>query len=101
MTPRGDWPRTGASASFPERAGTPAGPSRVCRPGGAISETAPTASGDLRHPRAIRWLGTTALGMGGSNQSLFLISALLVSQGSAAVLLLIVGLLLSWAALPG
>ena len=55
----------------------------------------------LRHPRAIRWLGTAALGMGGSNQSLFLISALLVSQGSAAVPLLIVGLLLSWAALPG
>src|SRR5205085_5619135 len=46
-------------------------------------------------------LGTTALGMGGSNQSLFLISALLVSQGSAAVPLLIIGLLLSWAALPG
>src|SRR5581483_5270826 len=79
----------------------PAGPSRVGRPGGAISEHAPNASGDLRHPRAIKWLGTTALGMGGSNQSLFLISALLVSQGSAAVPLLIVGLLLSWAALPG
>jgi hypothetical protein len=39
--------------------------------------------------------------MGGSNQSLFLISALLISQGTAAVPLLIIGLLLSWAALPG
>jgi len=55
----------------------------------------------LRHPRTIGWLGTTALGMGGSNQSLFLISALLVAQGSAAVPLLIIGLALSWAALPG
>src|SRR5947207_1031700 len=53
------------------------------------------------HPRTIGWIGTTALGMGGSNQSLFLISALLVAQGSAAVPLLIIGLLLSWAALPG
>ncbi|MDQ1490530.1 MAG: hypothetical protein QOJ23_3044, partial [Actinomycetota bacterium] len=54
-----------------------------------------------QHPRTIGWIGTTALGMGGSNQSLFLISALLVAQGSAAVPLLVVGLLLSWAALPG
>jgi len=53
------------------------------------------------HPRTIGWAGTTALAMGGSNQSLFLLSALLVSQGSAAVPLLIVGLALSWAALPG
>ncbi len=56
------------------------------------------------HPRTIGWLGTTALAMGGSNQSLFLIagaSGLFVTQGTAAVPLLIVGLLLSWAALPG
>jgi amino acid transporter len=39
--------------------------------------------------------------MGGSNQSLFLIGALIVSQGSAAVPLLILGLVLSWAAAPG
>ncbi len=39
--------------------------------------------------------------MGGSNQSLFLIGALLLTQGTAAVPLLIIGLLLSWAALPG
>ena len=45
--------------------------------------------------------------MGGSNQSLFLIGALFVGQGSipgqgsAAVPLLIVGLLLSWAAAFG
>jgi hypothetical protein len=59
------------------------------------------------HPRTISWLGTTALAMGGSNQSLFLMAALFVGQGdiagqgSAAVPLLMVGLLLSWAAAPG
>ncbi|HEY0194917.1 MAG TPA: amino acid permease, partial [Kofleriaceae bacterium] len=45
--------------------------------------------------------------MGGSNQSLFLIGALIAGhgairgQGTAAVPLLVVGLILSWAALPG
>ena len=61
----------------------------------------------LAHPRTIGWFGTTAVAMGGINQSLFLTGALFVGQGaipgqgSAAVLLLIVGLLLSWAATPG
>ena len=60
-----------------------------------------------QHPRVLGWLSTTAMAMGGSNQSLFLIAALFVGQdpipgqGSAAVPLLILGLLLSWAALPG
>ena len=53
------------------------------------------------HPRVIGWVGTTAMAMGGSNQSLFLIGALVMAQGSAAVPLLIIGLLMSWAALPG
>jgi len=59
------------------------------------------------HPRTIGWIGTSAMAMGGSNQSLFLITALFVGQGdilgqgSFAVPLLIVGLLLSWAAAPG
>ncbi len=39
--------------------------------------------------------------MGGSNQSLFLLGALLLAQGSAAMPLLAVGLLLSLAAMPG
>lgn len=58
------------------------------------------------HPRPLGWIGTTALAMGGSNQALFLLSALFVGQaaipgqGSAAVPLLILGLLLSWAAAP-
>jgi diguanylate cyclase (GGDEF)-like protein len=39
--------------------------------------------------------------MGGSNQSLFLLTALVATQGSAAVPLLVVGLLLSWMAAPG
>ena len=39
--------------------------------------------------------------MGGSNQSLFLLGALLLAQGSAAIPLLVVGLLLSLAAMPG
>jgi diguanylate cyclase (GGDEF)-like protein len=53
------------------------------------------------------WLGTVALAMGGSNQSLFLIAALFIGQGdipgqgSAAIPLLIVGLVLSYAAAPG
>ena len=59
------------------------------------------------HPRRLGWVGTTALAMGGSNQSLFILAALFVGQGeilgqgSAAVPLLLVGLLLSWAAAPG
>jgi len=59
------------------------------------------------HPRVLGWLATTAMAMGGSNQSLFLIAALFIGQdpipgqGSAAVPLLILGLLLSWAAMPG
>ena len=58
------------------------------------------------HPRKLGWLATTALAMGGSNQSLFLITALFAGQGaingqgSAAVPLLIVGLLLGWMAAP-
>ena len=59
------------------------------------------------HPRTLGWYSSAALAMGGSNQSLFLIAALFVGQGaipgqgSAAVPLLIVGVLLSWAAAPG
>ncbi len=67
-------------------------------------------SGDVpahAHPRTLRWLGTTALAIGGSNQSLYLLPSLLLGQasipgqGSAAIPLLVVGLLLGWAALPG
>ena len=62
---------------------------------------------DVRpHPRVLGWVGTAALAMGGSNQMIFLITALFVGQGdipgqgSAAVPLLIVGLFLGWAAAP-
>ena len=73
-------------------------------------QEAQIASGDVtprRHPRTIGWIGTTALAMGGSNQSLFLIAALfggqgdIPGQGSASLILLTVGLLLSYAAAPG
>jgi amino acid transporter/signal transduction histidine kinase len=53
------------------------------------------------------WVGTTALAMGGSNQSLFLIGALIIGQGSiagqgtAAIPLLVIGLALGWMAAPG
>ena len=63
-------------------------------------------SGKRSHPRTIGWFGTSALAMGGSNQMIFLITALFVGQGnilgqgSAAVPLLAVGVLLSWAAAP-
>jgi two-component system, sensor histidine kinase len=59
------------------------------------------------HPRILGWFGTTALAMGGSNQSLFILAALFAGQGlipgqgSAAVPLLVCGLLLAWAAAPG
>ena len=59
------------------------------------------------HPRTVGWFGTTAVAMGGINQSLFLLGALFVGQGailgqgSAAIPLLTLGLLLSWAATPG
>ena len=59
------------------------------------------------HPRTLGWIGTSSLAMGGSNQSLFLMSALFVGQGdilgqgSAAIPLLILGLLLSYMAAPG
>ena len=58
------------------------------------------------HPRVLGWVGNTALAMGGSNQMIFIITALFVGQGdilgqgSAAVPLLIVGVLLGWAAAP-
>src|SRR5579862_7235910 len=58
-------------------------------------------AGPKPHPRTIGWVGTAALAMGGSNQSLFLLGALLATQGSAAVPLLAVGLLLGWAAAFG
>ena len=66
------------------------------------SATPPTYS--LEHPRTLGWFGTAALAMGGSNQSLFLLggaAGLMATQGSASVPLLILGLLLSLAALPG
>ncbi len=53
------------------------------------------------HPRTIGWLGTTALAMGGSNQMVFLVGALIAAQGSGAIPILIVGVLLGWAAAPG
>ena len=70
------------------------------------NSSAPRSLAAQPHPRTIGWIGTTALAMGGANQSLFLIAALFVGQGaipgqgSAAVPLLIFGLLLSWAAAP-
>ncbi len=66
------------------------------------SEPPPAAQRPARrHPRTLGWVGTSALAMGGSNQSLFLVGALIATQGSAAVPLLVIGLLLSWAAAPG
>jgi diguanylate cyclase (GGDEF)-like protein len=59
------------------------------------------------HPRVLGWVSTTALALGGSNQSLFIVGLLIVGQGTlaghgtAAVPLLILGLLLAWAAAPG
>jgi diguanylate cyclase (GGDEF)-like protein len=41
------------------------------------------------------------MAMGGSNQMLFLVGSLLVAQGTWAIPILVIGLALSWAALPG
>ncbi len=74
---------------------------------GSGRSNADALSPTVDHPRTLGWVATTALAMGGSNQSLFLITALfagqgdITGQGSAAVPLLIVGLLLGWAAAPG
>jgi PAS domain S-box-containing protein len=79
----------------------------MVRVGALRAERRTARSGDdgtadpLRHPRTVGALGVSALAMGGSNQSLFLLGAVLASQGSAAVPLLVAGLLLSWAATPG
>jgi signal transduction histidine kinase/amino acid transporter len=72
---------------------TPAAPAA-----GALS-SAP--DGVLSHPRTISWVGASALALGGSNQSLFLIGALLVAQGTMAIPLLALGLVLSYMATPG
>jgi signal transduction histidine kinase/HPt (histidine-containing phosphotransfer) domain-containing protein len=69
---------------------------------GAIDRAGdPECEAPLAHPRTIGWKGTTALAMGGSNQALFIVGVLIAAQGTAAVPLLIFGLILSWAALPG
>jgi len=71
-----------------------------------MSTDAPQSLSTPPHPRVLGWFGTTALAMGGSNQMIFLITALFVGQGailgqgSAAVPLLIAGVLLGWAAAP-
>ncbi|MCP1120692.1 amino acid permease [Robbsia andropogonis] len=60
-----------------------------------------------RFPRTLGWASLSALAMGGSNQSLFLIAALLVGGehipgiGTLGLALFVVGILLSYAALPG
>jgi hypothetical protein len=46
----------------------------------AISGLCPAAP--RSHPRTIGWFGTTAVAMGGINQSLFLLGALFVGQGA-------------------
>lgn len=69
-------------------------------PAVAVPDRAPSTHASP-HPRTLGWVGTTALAMGGSNQSLFLLGALLLAQGTAAIPLLVVGLLLAYAAMPG
>lgn len=55
----------------------------------------------VQHPRVLGVSGAVSLALGGSNQSLFLVTALVASQGSAAVPLLALGLVLALAAAPG
>ena len=67
----------------------------------AVNRRAGQQASAQAHPRTIGWFDTAALAMGGSNQSLFLLTALVATQGSAAIPLLAIGLLLSFAAAPG
>ena len=59
------------------------------------------------HPKSVGWLGPSSLAMGGSNQSVFILAALFAGQekipgqGSASIILLIIGVLLGCAAVPG
>jgi diguanylate cyclase (GGDEF)-like protein len=71
-----------------------------------MSDTGHVITPTPPHPRVLGWVGTSALAMGGSNQMIFIIGALFIGQGdilgqgSAAVPLLIIGVLLGWAAAP-
>jgi signal transduction histidine kinase/amino acid transporter len=67
----------------------------------AVGPAPGTPDGVLPHPRTISWVGASALALGGSNQSLFLIGALLLAQGTMAIPLLALGLVLSYMATPG
>jgi two-component sensor histidine kinase/amino acid transporter len=73
----------------------------------ATAHFSPAPRDERLHPRTVGWFGTTSVAMGGINQSLFLLGALFVGQGaipgqgSAAVVLLGVGLILAWMATPG
>ena len=67
----------------------------------AVSGSASPAASTVQHPRVLGVSGAVSLALGGSNQSLFLLTALVASQGSAAVPLLAVGLVLALAAAPG
>jgi len=75
--------------------------------GPLLIQSPPAPPSTLTHPRTVGWFGTTSVAMGGINQSLFLLGALFIGQGeipgqgSATVVLLGIGLLLSWAATPG
>jgi diguanylate cyclase (GGDEF)-like protein/PAS domain S-box-containing protein len=59
------------------------------------------------HPRKLGWFGTSSLALGGSNQSIFILSALFIGQGdvlgqgSMSIALLILGVLLALLAVPG
>ncbi|MDR3490834.1 MAG: amino acid permease [Gammaproteobacteria bacterium] len=49
----------------------------------------------------IGWISLVALAFGGLNQSLLLFSGLLTSQGTAGLVLLMLGIVVIWCALPG
>ena len=75
-----------------------------CRPpAGDVADLSVAVAGSASPPRTrvLRSGGAVALALGGSNQSLFLLTAIVATQGSAAIPLLAVGLLLAWAAAPG
>jgi amino acid transporter/signal transduction histidine kinase len=52
------------------------------------------------HQRSLGWISMAALGLGGANLSLYTFATLISAVGTAAIPLFIVGILVSWLAIP-
>src|SRR5258708_23164433 len=66
-----------------DRSGLPENTSNARHDRSAMTQR-PNDTTPRPHPRTLGWVGTPALAMGGSNQSLFLLGPLVARPGSAA-----------------